>query len=154
MSRGYSRTSGKRNGCRGRAPVFQVRPPRLSIVEPVPRGRLTAGVVVWAHVPYRDGTGEKTRPAVVLSATSHEVMVLAVTTSSKRLSYPWRYVELLDRERAGILRPSAVDLEPISIDRIDVVNITGELSTADAERVLGPFTETGTAQVERYADAV
>lgn len=149
MGRGYSGKTAKRNGCRARSEGGRVQPPRLSVVKPVPRSRLTTGAVVWAHVPYRDGTGEKTRPAVVVSTTSHEVVILPVTTSPNRLRHPDWYVEVQDLDRAGILHPSAVALQPVVVDRIDLINITGELSPADAERVLGPSTDDGGQLVDR-----
>ncbi len=154
MSRGYRGKATKRNGCSARADVGRVQAPRLSVVKSVPRSRLTAGVVVWAHVPFRDGSGEKARPAVVVATSSHDVVILPVTTSPNRHRHPNQYVELHDLDRAGILHPSAVALTPVTVRRIDLVNITGELSAADAERVLGPFTEAGADLVGRYADAV
>ena len=44
------------------------KPPSLSRVQRIPRAQLIPGTVVWAHVPYDDGTGEKLRPAVVVAS--------------------------------------------------------------------------------------
>src|SRR4051812_12725651 len=104
MGRHYSEQRGRRKD-RQTVEGHTSRHPRLSIVKPVPRSRLVAGIVVWAHVPYEDGTGEKTRPAVVLSASGHKVVVLPATTSPSRLRYPDLYVEVADLDGAGIVRP-------------------------------------------------
>ncbi len=151
MSRGYrdSREEHKGRGGDGR---HAVRTPRLSIVKPVPRNRLVPGVVVWAHVPFDDEPGEKTRPAVVVSASAHDVVVHPVTTTPKRHHYPDRYVEIIDLTDAGVIRPCAVATRTVEVPRIDLINITGELSTADAERVFGAGVESDTVVDDRRVD--
>ena len=123
--------------------VRQVRTPRLTVVKPVPKNRLTPGAVVWAHVPFEDGKGEKTRPAVVVSASSREVVVLPTTTSAKRHRFPASYVELCDLESAGISRPSGVSSRTVTLDRIELVDIVGYLSDEDFDRVMTTVAGTG-----------
>src|SRR5436309_3562480 len=41
--------------------------------KPVAKSRLRPGVVVWAHVPYVEQEGWKTRPAVVVSVDGRNV---------------------------------------------------------------------------------
>lgn len=142
MSRDY------RSKCKGRntrraAAVSTVRAPRLNTVKPVPRNQLVAGAVVWAHLPFRDGTGEKVRPAVVVSAATHEVVLLSTTTSPNRLRYPGRYVEVTDLEAAGIRHASGVALRLTTVPRIDLVDIVGGLSPGDAERVFTSLGDSG-----------
>ena len=124
--------------------------PRLTVVAPVAMTRLDQGAVVWAHVPYVDGTGEKTRPAVVCSRSGREVVLLPVTITRSRFRHPDRYVEILDLEDAGITRESAVALQAVPVDRIDVLDITGHLSPVDAIRVFGSG-HVATSSDDRFA---
>lgn len=124
--------------------------PRLTVVTPVAMTRLDKGAVVWAHVPYVDGTGEKTRPAVVCSRSHRDVALLPVTTTRTRFRHPDHYVEILDLEDAGITRESAVALQRVSVDRIDILDITGRLSTADSLRVFG-IEQPSVASSDRFA---
>jgi hypothetical protein len=110
------------------------------------------GVVVWAHVPFEDGSGEKTRPAVVVSASAHDVVVRPVTTTASRHRHSRHYVEIIDLTDAGVLHPCAVANRTIEVPRIDLINITGELSTADAERVFGAGVDADTQLEDRRVD--
>jgi len=97
--------------------------------------RLRPGVVVWAHVTFADGTGEKTRPAVVVGTRGREVVVHPVTSSSRRHGFPQRYVELEDLAAAGVTRPCAVSVIEVVIDRIEVISVVGALSDVDGSAV-------------------
>jgi len=108
----------------------------MTSVKPVPFNRLKAGVVVWVHVPFADVSGEKIRPAIVLSASSHSVEVLPVTTSPRRFNFPHRYVEVEEWAAAGLVRPSGVRRQPISVDRRELVGVAGTLSESDLFRIL------------------
>jgi hypothetical protein len=109
--------------------------PKLAVVEAVPMNRLRLGVVVWAHVPFRDDDGEKTRPAIVVRTAGRTVELLPVTTSQARFRRPHQHVEICDLDTAGLDRPSAVQLRTITVDRIELIHIVGELSDADLDAV-------------------
>ena len=132
-SRGYRQNRSKRKGYP--APATRPAGPNWAKVEPVPRNRLVPGTVVWAHIGFRDGTGEKARPAVVLEVRSREVVLLPGTTSEKRHRLR-DHVEVLDLDEAGLDRPTGVSTIPVVVDRkIDLTSIAGELSEQDHVRV-------------------
>ena len=129
---------GRRARRAGRHPRPAPRPvPTLATVRPVAMNRLRPGVVVWAHVTFRDGTGEKARPVVVVGTRGREVVVRPITSSPRRLEWPDRYTELADLAPAGATRPCAVAADPIVLDRIEVIGVAGALSDGDAAAVLG-----------------
>lgn len=99
----------------------------MSVVRRIPRTQLTPGTVVWAHVPFADGTGEKSRPAVVLSRQGRDIELLPATTSMRRHDYPHKYVEIEDLESAGLNRATGVSLRPVVVDIIEIISITGSL---------------------------
>ena len=114
------------------APTYLVR------VDPVPRRALVPGAVVWAHIPFngsaapRSGSSEwKTRPAVVIAANGREVTLLPITGS---LAGRARFdaVELRHWDVAGLTRPCAVLRRPVTLDRIDIVDLAGHLHDDDA----------------------
>ncbi|MGN9804039.1 type II toxin-antitoxin system PemK/MazF family toxin [Micromonospora sp. L32] len=111
--------------------------PNMSVVRLVARTRLRPGVVVWARVPYRERDEYKIRPAVVFECRGRrDVVILPCTSSPSRYRYIGRLVELKHFGAAGLGRASAVRREAISIDLVDVLDVIGELSDFDADRVL------------------
>ena len=106
----------------------------MSVVRPVPLNQLHPGTVVWAHVPFADGSGEKSRPAVVRSTKGRNIELLPATTSPRRLDHP-AYRPIEDLEAAGLTRKSSVRPEPVWVDRIELINITGHLGAGDAGRL-------------------
>jgi len=151
MSRDYRNKSVRHKG--HREAERKVRPPRLTVVKSIPLRQLVRGTVVWAHIMFQDGTGEKARPAVIVEVVGREITLLPITTSPRRQAFPERYVELGDVEQAGIMRASAVELRTVRIDRIDLVNIIGELSDRDRDRVLGASSDAGSQFGEWSAHA-
>ena len=132
-SRGYRQNRSTRKG--HPAPATRPAGPNWAKVEPVPRNRLVPGTVVWAHIGFRDGTGEKARPAVVLEVRSREVVLLPGTTSDKRHRLR-DHVEVLNLDEAGLGRPTGISTIPVVVDRrIDLTSISGELSETDRQRV-------------------
>jgi len=125
MSRHYTPRKNRRNGTVTPSRDRKVVP--MSIVRRIPRTQLTPGTVVWAHVPFADGTGEKSRPAVVLSRQGRDVELLPATTSMRRHRYPGQYVEIEDLESAGLNRATGVSLRPVIVDIIEIISITGSL---------------------------
>lgn len=45
--------------------------------------RIPPGTVLWAMVPYDDGSGQKDRPVLVLGSQGHSLAVLKLTTRDK-----------------------------------------------------------------------
>jgi len=111
--------------------------PRMALVEVVAMNRLRPGVVVWAHVPYVDGEGEKTRPAIVVSTRGRDVQILPVTTKPSYGPARTEYVAIGDCVAAGLDRSSSVRFRPITVDRLEVVMVVGELAPTDRHAVLG-----------------
>jgi hypothetical protein len=104
----------------------------LSIVKPVPLNRLTTGTVVWAHIPFADGTGQKSRPAVVAKTKGRDITVLPGTTSNKRFRFETGYQEVGDLESAGLHRPTGINRIAITVDRSEIISICGRLAEEDA----------------------
>lgn len=110
-------------------------PINLTGVSPVPLGRLEPGVVVWAHVPFADMTAEKSRPAVVVCRRGRDVTLRPITSSTRRFVLR-DHIEVIDLEAAGLGRRSAVLEREVTVDRIEITSICGELSEADRARAL------------------
>ena len=110
-----------------------MRIPNLAVVKPVPANRLKLGSVVWAHVPFEDCDGHKTRPAVVVTTDRRSAVLLPGSTSRRRLDLPQRYQELTDLASAGLARPTGIRLQPTVVDRVDLVDLCGELSDDDVD---------------------
>lgn len=101
----------------------------------VPRRRLTPGTVVWAHVPFEHGEGEKLRPAVVVGCDGRGVRIRRLSSSATRLRFDF-YLDVVDLDAAGLDRPCGIDLRSSTVvDLIEVVDIVGELSDADFVRL-------------------
>lgn len=131
MKRAYTEKQRKYNSCRTLEPKRKVIP--MSIVKPVPLTRLLPGTVVWAHIPFADGTGEKSRPAVVIGTDSRDITLLPGTTSIRRLDLRGGYLEITDLDTAGLTRPTGVSRRPVIVDKIEIIMICGELAGDDAE---------------------
>jgi hypothetical protein len=104
---------------------------------PVPINAFREGVVVWADIPFADGTGSKGRPAVVVDASGSAVTLLPVTSSPSRRHFPRLYVELSDWDEAGLNRPCAVQQRLVRVDRSSVSEILGKLDPYDHSVVFG-----------------
>lgn len=132
--------SERRGSKRDRAHRWEQAPPRvpnLTVVRPVPANQLTLGAVVWAHIPYQDCDSYKTRPAVVIATDRRSVVLLPGSTTQRRLQLPHRYQELSDLTSAGLSRPTGIRLQPIIVDRLDLVDLCGDLSDDDIEALTG-----------------
>ena len=105
--------------------------PNLTAVRPVPKARLQAGVVVWAHIPFADMDEDKTRPAVVKSLSDRSVVLLPVSSALSRYRFPARYTELTDPDVAGLHRPTGVQRRDVTVDLIELLQIVGALSQRD-----------------------
>lgn len=108
---------------------------KLNEVRPVAKKRLRQGAVVWARVPFADGTGEKKRPAVVEERVGRTVTLRPITTSNNR--HRLNAHEVIDLTAAGLIRPSGVGLQSRQVDLIDVLSVVGELGHDDEAGVFG-----------------
>ena len=104
---------------------------------PVPINAFRQGVVVWADVPFADGTGSKGRPAVVIAASGSTVSLLPVTSSLSRCGYPAIHAELSGWDEAGLNRPCAVQQRLVRVDRFVITEILGALNPYDTSVVFG-----------------
>lgn len=125
-----------RNGKGYRDPVTGPPVIDLTKVVPVPMNQLTEGRVVRARVPYSDCADDKPRPVVVVSRRGREVTVLPCTTRPHRRAMQ-DHVDLDDLAEAGLSRPTGVSRRPITLDRIDLIEILGSLSDRDEAAVFG-----------------
>ena len=96
----------------------------------VPQCHLRAGTVVRASVDYREGAGHKARPVVIVSVGTHDVVALKITSQLWRLHQPG-HAEIEDWQGAGLSKPSAVALHPVTLPRIDLIEVLGALSESD-----------------------
>lgn len=131
MRRVYSEKRKKYNSGRNCDSKRKVVP--MSIVKPVPLSRLRPGTVVWAHIPFADGAGEKSRPAVVIATESRDITLLPGTTSTRRFDLRNSYLEVADLDTAGLTRPTGINRHPVTVDKIEIISICGELAGDDAE---------------------
>jgi hypothetical protein len=143
MSRSYDRPTKirKRERDEWRKARARVRPdsappvPSIMKVKPVALNQLLPGRVVWAHVPFVDGGGEKTRPAVVVSANRNDVTLLPASSSTTRYGHPSKYLELHHPVAAGLVRATGLRLTTVTVPRIEILSIGGELAAEDLERL-------------------
>jgi hypothetical protein len=105
--------------------------------KPVAQRQLVPGAVAYAQVPFADGTGWKSRPAVVVAVRGREVTVRPITTDRRwKTRSDLRYVFIDDWESAGLNRPSAVCPRQVTLDRMAITGLVGCLSESDRDTVL------------------
>jgi hypothetical protein len=121
---GVRRWRQHQDGSRGGHPRF----------EPVPRGHLVPGAVLWVRAWYFDQDVYKIRPAIVCGVEGRLVSVRPCTTAPTRHWYG--AVDLEDYGAAGLGRPTCIRPRVVTIDLLDIVGIAGCLSDDDAARVL------------------
>ncbi len=101
-----------------------------------PRGRgPQPGEIWWATVPYRDGEGEKRRPALVLGGNGNAYTILKITSQDK--SHRQDHVEIPTRtwDRRAAYN-SYLDLSaPFQLNRLDFANRAGVVDPATWQRV-------------------
>lgn len=91
--------------------------------------QLQPGTVVLAQIPYADGTGWKTRPAVVISAETDRVQVLPATTVRRD---QYSCVQLHEWADAGLTRPTYVQERSVEVERkTEITSVRGRLSDRD-----------------------
>jgi mRNA-degrading endonuclease toxin of MazEF toxin-antitoxin module len=86
-----------------------------------------AGEVWFAQVPFRDGTGSKDRPVVVLSQRGRTCTVARLTSQDN--DHRPEYVRA-PAVLPGLRRPSWVDLRPMRIPRTALRRRTGDAGRA------------------------
>ncbi|MEV4512031.1 NPCBM/NEW2 domain-containing protein [Dactylosporangium sp. NPDC049525] len=101
-----------------------------------PRGRgPQPGEIWWATVPYRDGEGEKRRPALVLAGDGRSYTILKITSQDK--SHRQDHLEIPTRtwDRRAAYN-SFLDLSaPFQLNRLDFANRAGVVDPATWQQV-------------------
>ncbi|MEU0556319.1 NPCBM/NEW2 domain-containing protein [Dactylosporangium sp. NPDC006015] len=93
------------------------------------------GEIWWATVPYRDGEGEKRRPALVLAGDGRSYTILKITSQDK--SHRHDHIEIPTRtwDRRATYN-SFLDLSaPFQLNRLDFANRAGVVDPATWQRV-------------------
>jgi hypothetical protein len=105
--------------------------PCLLRMQPVARTALVRGAVVWAHVPFtEDGSAWKTRPAVVVDASGRDITLFPLTSSLLSRHRPG-VVAVTHWVEAGLSRPCSMVRRPVTLDRMDILNLVGHLHEDD-----------------------
>jgi hypothetical protein len=101
-----------------------------------PRGRgPQPGEIWWATVPYRDGEGEKRRPALVLGGDGRSYTILKITSQDKRDRHDHLEIPTRTWDRRATYN-SFLDLSaPFQLNRLDFANRAGVVDPATWQRV-------------------
>ena len=95
------------------------------------------GDIVLIPFPFTDQSSTKKRQAVVVSSTAYnltriDIVVMAVT-SQVRLPTKADEIEIMEWQKAGLLKPSVIKPIFTTIEKALVIRDLGSLETADAE---------------------
>lgn len=97
--------------------------------------QLTDGDIVWAQVPFENGTGSKIRPVVFVSKTNENITVLKMTTKYSRKS--WYFKERYVPVHGAMNKNTFVDVNKfIHINQNALKSYYGHLSQSDYNRVV------------------
>ncbi|WP_327005064.1 NPCBM/NEW2 domain-containing protein [Dactylosporangium sp. NBC_01737] len=101
-----------------------------------PRGRgPQPGEIWWATVPYRDGEGEKRRPALVLAGDGRSYTILKITSQDKSQRRDHLEIPTRTWDRRATYN-SYLDLSaPFQLNRLDFANRAGVVDPATWQRV-------------------
>lgn len=89
------------------------------------------GAVVVADVPFDDGVGGKTRPAVVIAVSDDEVVVRPCYSEGGMQSRRWQSHQVRDLAAAGATKQSWIEPDARTIPRHDVGEVVGRLADDD-----------------------
>jgi hypothetical protein len=89
--------------------------------------------VVWLDVAYKDGTGSKLRPAVVIEARD-DLLVVPLGTQREGTK-AMDTCALADWSEAGLSRPSHTR-PPVILDAGDVLDLVGRVTVRDWRRIV------------------
>lgn len=93
------------------------------------------GEIWWATVPYRDGEGEKRRPALVLGGDGRSYTILKITSQDKRDRHDHLEIPTRTWDRRATYN-SFLDLSaPFQLNRLDFANRAGVVDPATWQRV-------------------
>jgi mRNA interferase MazF len=96
------------------------------------------GDVVLMDMPFSDGSGSKTRPALIVSSalyhSEHSDRIVLPISSQARPSVETE-VAIQNWKRAGLLWPSVVKPAPTTIERSLIGKKLGHLAPADIDAV-------------------
>lgn len=104
--------------------------------EPNGRAHLAYGTVIYAEVPFWDGTANtKRRPAMVVHVDGETLLVCPITSNSGWYRRIGAYPRLVFWGEAGLARPSFLVPYLVSVDHTAVLNVKGRLHDADLQMV-------------------
>lgn len=93
------------------------------------------GEIWWATVPYRDGEGEKRRPALVLAGDGRSYTILKITSQDKSQRPDHLEIPTRTWDRRATYN-SFLDLSaPFQLNRLDFANRAGVVDPATWQRV-------------------
>lgn len=99
---------------------------------------LQVGTVVLCDFPFMEVNESKYRPGIVVSKTSHEVVVLPITSSPRATRFG--DMSLIDLVAAGLEKESTVRLaNRRRVDRNRIVEVLGHLGDVDMYRVFPAY---------------
>jgi mRNA interferase MazF len=101
------------------------------------------GDLVLVPFPFTDGSAAKQRPAVVVSSAAYntqrpDLIVMAVTSQFK-LSAVVGEVEIIEWQKAGLLKPSVVKPVIATLEKNLVRKQLGALEETDSETLRAAF---------------
>jgi mRNA interferase MazF len=97
------------------------------------------GDVVLVPFGFTDGTGTKWRPAVVVSADAYgdrspDVLIASITGNLRAIPHPGDH-QVVEWDRAGLLRPSLVQTKLTTVEASMIGRRLGRLTAADLAAV-------------------
>ena len=102
--------------------------------KPLPARMLTFGTVVFAHVPFTGGdAGSKWRPAVVVAVARRSLTVCPITSSTSVMRPVGVYPRLVCWQADGLIKPSYLKPDPVTIGRLDLSHVLGHLQHTDRD---------------------
>lgn len=95
--------------------------------------------ILIARIEYADGTGSKSRPAMVIEFNDEVIKTYRLTTKYENKSdrIKSKYFEIIDWFRAGLEKPSWIDtVQAYELDRKKIkIQIIGNLTDRDIVRL-------------------
>jgi len=97
------------------------------------------GEIVLVSFPFTDQTGAKKRPAVIVSSTAYNLarmdLVLMAVTSQVRKPIKSDEIEIVDWQKAGLLKPSVIKPVFTTIEKNLILRRLGNLENDDVENL-------------------
>lgn len=89
--------------------------------------------IYWALIPFEETDAEKSRPALVITEVSDQVMFLKITTKGKTPDF---HMTITEWEKAGLTEPSYISYQPFyRIEKDKIGDKIGRLQQIDIFRL-------------------